>query len=137
MRDNYIMDYEMNNELEEVLADLTVSKIKTDKNKTSVSVNEGQLTVDVFQDDNEIIIQAIIGGVSNDNIDVSIAKDMVTIKGRRQKTEKVRQSDYFHQELYWGSFSRSIILPVDIDVDKARASIKNGLLSIRLPIIKK
>ena len=120
-------------ELEEVLADLTASK----KNIPESSADEGQLTVDVFQGNKEIVIQATIGGVRSEDIDVSIAKDMVTIKGHRQKTEKIKQSDYFHQELYWGSFSRSIILPVDIDVDKSKASIKNGLLSIRLPVLNK
>lgn len=123
----------MDNELDEILADLTASK----KSAPKLSDNEGQLTVDVFQSNKEIVIQATIGGVENNNIDISIAKDMVTIKGHRQKTEKVKQSDYFHQELYWGYFSRSIILPVDIDVDKSKALIKNGLLTIRLPVLGK
>jgi len=121
-------------ELDETLAELTASKNKSDKTKPA---DEGQLTVDVYQSEDEIIIQSTIGGIDGKDMDISIAKDMVTIKGSRTKTEKVKQSDYFHQELYWGSFSRSIILPVDIDVDKAKASIKNGLLTIRLPILKK
>ena len=120
-------------ELDEVLADLTVAK----KSPSKPPVEEGQLTVDVFQSGNEIIVQATVGGVNNDDLDISIANDMVTIKGRRQRIEKVKQSDYFHQELYWGSFSRSIILPKDIDVDKAKASIKNGLLTLRLPVLNK
>jgi len=121
-------------ELDETLAELTASKNKSDKTKPA---DEGQLTVDVYQSEDEIIIQSTIGGIDGKDMDISIAKDMVTIKGSRTKTEKVKQSDYFHQELYWGSFSRSIILPVDIDVDKAKASIKNGLLTIRLPTLKK
>ena len=127
------MDYDKLQELDEVLADLTVAK----KSPSKPPVEEGQLTVDVFQSGNEIIVQATVGGVNNDDLDISIAKDMVTIKGRRQRIEKVKQSDYFHQELYWGSFSRSIILPKDIDVDKAKASIKNGLLTLRLPVLNK
>ncbi|MBI2676365.1 MAG: Hsp20/alpha crystallin family protein [Candidatus Yanofskybacteria bacterium] len=121
-------------ELDETLAELTASKNKSDKTKPA---DEGQLTVDVYQNEDEIIIQSTIGGIDGKDMDISIAKDMVTIKGSRTKTEKIKQSDYFHQELYWGSFSRSIILPVDIDVDKARASIKNGLLTIRLPILRR
>jgi len=127
------MDYDKLQELDEVLADLTVAK----KSPSKPPVEEGQLTVDVFQSGNEIIVQATVGGVNNDDLDISIANDMVTIKGRRQRIEKVKQSDYFHQELYWGSFSRSIILPKDIDVDKAKASIKNGLLTLRLPVLNK
>ncbi|MBI2058007.1 MAG: Hsp20/alpha crystallin family protein [Candidatus Yanofskybacteria bacterium] len=127
------MNQELFTELDEALADLTASKNKTGANKPA---DEGQLTVDVYQNNNEIVIQSTIGGIDGKDIDISIAKDMVTIKGVRAKTEKVKQSDYFHQEVYWGSFSRSVILPVDIDVDKAKASIKNGLLTVRLPILQ-
>lgn len=126
------MDDETLQELDETLAELTAFK----KTKAEPSNEEGQLTVDVFQVGNDIIVQSTIGGVDGKDIDISIAKDMVTVKGHRKKTEQTKNSDYFHQELYWGSFSRSIILPTDIDVDKAKASIKNGLLTIRLPILK-
>ena len=127
------MNHDKLQELDEVLAELAISKKTLNKSPA----DEGQLTVDVFQSGNEVIVQATIGGVDSNDIDISIAKDMVTIKGHRQRVEKVKQSDYFHQELYWGSFSRSIILPEDIDVDKAKASIKNGLLTLRLPVLKK
>ena len=94
---------------------------------------EGQLTVDVFQDEDNIIIQSTVAGVGPDQIDISITNEMVTIRGQRAPEEKVRPSDYFHQELYWGAFSRSIILPVDIDADSAKATMKNGILTIKLP----
>ena len=94
---------------------------------------EGQLTVDVFQDDDHIIIQSTIAGVKSDDIDISITNDMVTVKGHREPEEKVRSSDYYYQELYWGPFSRSIILPAEVDADSAKASIKNGILTIKLP----
>jgi len=105
--------------------------------KESASEQEGQLTVDVFQDEECIIIQSTIAGVGQDDIDISITNDMVTIKGRRIPDTKVRPSDYFYRELYWGPFSRSIILPVDIDADSAKASMKNGLLTIRLPKLER
>ena len=98
---------------------------------------DGHLTVDVFKSGDYIIIQSTIAGTAPDNIDISITKEMVTIRGQRTQEEKVKTSDYYHQELYWGSFSRSIILPVDIDPDKAKASIKNGVLTIKMPIEKK
>lgn len=97
---------------------------------------EGHLTVDVFRNENDIIIQSTIAGTDPNDMDISITKDMVTIKGHRSMEEKIKSSNYYHRELYWGSFSRSIILPVDIDPDKGKASIKNGILTIRLPIIK-
>lgn len=94
---------------------------------------EGQLTVDVFQDDENIIIQSTIAGVSPEDLDVSITNDMVTIRGERRRSHNVDQEDYFYQECYWGTFSRSIILPVEIDADRAEAKIKNGVLTIRIP----
>ncbi len=94
---------------------------------------EGQLTVDVFQDDESIIIQSTIAGVSPDDLDVSITNDMVTIRGERRQQYDIDQQDYFYQECYWGTFSRSIILPVEIDADRAEAKIKNGVLTIRIP----
>lgn len=94
---------------------------------------EGQLTVDVFQDDQAIVIQSTIAGVSPDDLDVSITNDMVTIRGERRRMFDVDAEDYFYQECYWGTFSRSIILPVEIDADRAEAKIKNGILTIRIP----
>jgi HSP20 family protein len=94
---------------------------------------EGQLTVDVFQDDQNIVIQSTIAGVSPDDLDVSITNDMVTIRGERRRQYNVDDEDYFYQECYWGTFSRSIILPVEIDSDRAEAKIKNGVLTIRIP----
>ena len=97
----------------------------------------GHLTVDVFQSGDDIVVQSTIAGTDPNNIDISITKEMVTIHGRRDPEEKTKLPDYYHRELYWGPFSRSIILPADIDPDSAKASMKNGILTIRLPRIEK
>ena len=94
---------------------------------------EGQLTVDVFQNPEEIIIQSTVAGVKPDELDVAITQDMVTIKGKRQRAHEAHDKDFFYKELYWGSFSRSILLPQEVDADAAQATLKNGLLTIRLP----
>ncbi len=99
--------------------------------------SEGQLTIDVYQTPNEIVIKSTIAGVKPEDIDISITNDMITIKGRRQKDEEVKEEDYYYQECYWGPFSRSVILPVDVEVDKTDASMKNGILTIRLPKVEK
>lgn len=98
---------------------------------------EGQLTIDVFQTPSEVVIKSTVAGVDPDNIDISITNDMVTIRGKRIKDEKVEAENYYYQELYWGTFSRSIILPVEVDADRAKAGIKNGILTIKLPKIEK
>lgn len=115
----------------EYKAELTSSK------KEPRAANEGHLTVDVYQTEDEVIVQSTIAGANADDIDISVTTDMVTIKGRREQDEAIKPSDYFHQELYWGPFSRAIILPMDIDADSAKASYKNGVLTIRLPKLEK
>lgn len=102
-----------------------------------VEGEEGQLTIDVFQTPSEIVIKSTVAGVDPDNVDISITNDMVTIRGKRSKDEKVEAENYYYQELYWGTFSRSIILPVEVDADRAKAGIKNGILTIKLPKIEK
>lgn len=97
----------------------------------------GQLPVDVYQSPNEIVIRAFVAGVRADMLDLSITRDMVTISGAREAREEVDSTDYFHKELYWGSFSRTILLPQEIDVDGSSASAKDGLLTLILPKLDK
>ena len=94
---------------------------------------EGQLTIDLYQTADEIILESPIAGVKPEDLDISITAESVTIKGGRQKERKVKDEDYFYQETYWGRFSRSIILPQEVDAEKSEAAIKNGVLTIRLP----
>ncbi len=94
---------------------------------------EGQLSIDVYQDKNNIVIKSTIAGVDPDNIDISFHNDMLTIRGERQQDQTISEDDYFYKECYWGSFSRSIILPLEVQADKIKATIKNGILTIVLP----
>jgi len=94
---------------------------------------DGQLAVDVYQTAKDIVIKSTIAGVRPEDIDIAINNDMVTIKGYRRQDDTVDDDQYFYRECYWGGFSRSIILPVDIIEDRVRASLKNGVLTIVLP----
>lgn len=98
---------------------------------------EGELAMDVYQTPDDIIVQAVIAGVKPEDVDVSITRDAITIKGKRQDSRRIEQEDFFHQELYWGYFSRTVILPQEIDVDSAEATTKNGILTIKLPRLDK
>ncbi|MDP2668241.1 MAG: Hsp20/alpha crystallin family protein [bacterium] len=98
---------------------------------------EAQLTVDVWQTPDEIIIQSIVAGVKPEDLDVSISQDSITLTGKRERAKEVAGSDFFYQELYWGTFSRSVLLPQEIDPDESEATIKNGLVTIRLPKLDK
>lgn len=98
---------------------------------------EGQLVIDVYEVGDEIIIQSAIAGISPENLDISIDKDAVSIKGHREKTFEKRERNYLIEECYWGSFSREVILPTEIDAAKAEASMKNGILTIKAPKIER
>jgi len=98
---------------------------------------EGQLAVDVYQTVDAIIIKALVAGVKPDDLDVAITRDMVTIKGKRESGDTVSDGDFFYQELYWGAFSRTIVLPQEVDVDGAQATEKYGFLTIILPKLDK
>lgn len=98
---------------------------------------EGELTVDVYQTSDDIIIKTIVAGVRPEDLDISITRDMVTVRGSRQESNEVNTGDYFHKELYWGTFSRTILLPQEVDVDASEASEKHGLLTLRLPKMDK
>jgi HSP20 family protein len=123
-----------------------VDKINIDEMLSSDDTNgnwmendneEGQLTVDVYQTADDIIIKAIVAGVKKDDLDISITQDMITIKGSRQDSHKTSKENVFCQELYWGAFSRSVLLPQEIDVNKSEAVLKDGLLTIHLPKLDK
>lgn len=94
---------------------------------------EGQLAVDVYQTPSNVVIKAPIAGVRPDEVDVSIADDVVTIKGERKSDIAVAKENYYYQECYWGTFSRSVVLPVAADTEHAQATFKNGILTIIIP----
>ena len=96
--------------------------------------SEGQLAIDVYQTENELVIQSAVAGVGIEKLDIFLEKDVLTIKGARQKPYEER-GDYFFQECFWGSFSREIILPAEVDPDKVLARMKDGILTIRIPKI--
>lgn len=98
---------------------------------------EGQLTVDVYQDKDTIVVQSAVAGVNPDDLEVNITNESVTIRGRREKLETIEDKDYFYQECFWGKFSRSIILPVEVDPEDSTAVLKNGVLTIKMPKIVK
>ena len=100
---------------------------------TQDDYEEGQLAIDVYQSKDAIIVKSTIAGVKPDDIDISINNDLLTIRGTRKMDEQISTEDYFYQECYWGSFSRSIILPVEVKPDQIEATIENGVLTIFLP----
>lgn len=97
----------------------------------------GELAVDVYQTPEAIVVKALIAGVHPNSVDISLTREMLTISGTRADEREVDEEHYFQRELYWGSFSRTILLPEEVDVDLAEASERHGVLMIRLPKINK
>jgi len=97
----------------------------------------GELAVDVYQTEEEFVVVSTIAGVEPEDLDIEIHNDTVSIRGERRKIEEVPEKDYLYQECFWGPFSRSIVLPEEIDPENAKAVLKNGVLVLRLPKVKK
>lgn len=98
---------------------------------------EGELAVDVYQTADAIVVKALVAGVQPASVDISLTREMLTVSGSRVDEREAEENDYFFRELYWGSFSRTILLPEEVDVDAAEASEKHGVLMIRLPKVNK
>ena len=119
------------------MAEKTDSKDVKKTNPWPSSEEEGELAVDLYEDKDELILQAVIGGVEINELDISITNDMITVRGERKKESKDKIEKVYYNECFWGPFSRSLILPQEINADKAKAIIKNGLLTIHLPKLMK
>ena len=98
---------------------------------------EGELSVDVYQTPTDIVVQTMVAGVRPEDLNISITREMITLKGNRERPTGVNAEDYFQKELYWGNFSRTILLPAEVETEEADATEKQGLLTIRLPKIDK
>ncbi|KKQ27617.1 MAG: Small heat shock protein [Candidatus Magasanikbacteria bacterium GW2011_GWC2_37_14] len=97
---------------------------------------EGQLAVDVAETVNEIVIVSTMAGAEFDKIEVFLHNDLLTIRGARNSPLENNQVGYFHEECFWGKFSRTIILPMEVKGDLAKAEYKNGVLTITVPKLK-
>ena len=94
---------------------------------------EGELRVDVYQKNNNIIVKSTIAGAKAEDLDVNVNNEILTIRGKRELDENVADNEYLHRECYWGGFSRSIILPCEVQKGRIKAIIKRGVLTIILP----
>jgi len=126
INEDQLEEYEDSNEIEETN--------ETNENEwLDDEYEEGQLSIDVYQTPKEIVVKSTIAGVRPEDIDISINNDMLTIRGKREMQENISENNYLFRECYWGSFSRSIILPVEIEAEKIDAALENGVLTVTLP----
>lgn len=96
---------------------------------------EGELAVDVYQTEKEIVVRSAVAGVRAEELDISVDNDVLVVRGKREMPDQEEGSSHFIQECYWGDFSRRIIIPDEIDPSRIDASMKEGILTIRIPRI--
>ncbi len=95
--------------------------------------SDGELVVDVFETKADFVVMATIAGVQIKDLDISVEKDMMVIKGDRKNPHEDPEKKYFYQECYFGPFSRKIVLPENILTEKASAEMDKGLLTVKIP----
>lgn len=113
------------------------SSKKNDNNWIEEESDEAELAVDVYQTPTEIIVQTMVAGVKPDDLELTIARDMITIKGKREESRTIEEDNYFSKELYWGRFSRTISLPQEVEPEEVEATEKHGLLTVKLQKVDK
>jgi len=134
----------------EVLKEKKQKSPQQEKEKIGIGIKkenwfepEGELAIDAYQTKNEIVIQSTIAGVNPEDLDIAIENEILTIRGTRKKpeieehSEENKQKNYFYQECYWGPFSKEIMLSEEIDASNVEATIKQGILTIRMPKIQR
>jgi len=107
--------------------------IETNHEDWMAEESDGQLSIDVYQDDHSIYVLAPIAGVKAGDVDISITEEVVTIRGQRSPGHEMPSEKHFTQECYWGPFSRSYVLPIAVNTEEAKATLKDGLLKIEIP----
>ena len=97
---------------------------------------EGQLAVDVFETDDAVVIQSAIAGITAKDLDIYLNADIVTIRGTRHRDRRLLGASAHLEECFWGTFSRSIVLPAEVNIEQADAELKDGVLTLTLPKLK-
>ncbi len=103
------------------------------KEENDLFGNEGQLACDIYETNDSIIVKSTMAGVDPKNLDIAVSNDVLTVRGFREMEEEINETDFHSREIYWGAFSRSVVLPSAIDQQKVNATLKNGVLTIKLP----
>ena len=124
--------------------DEEVKKVSTGVNKKDKNNNwieeendEAELAIDLYQTPADIIVQTMVAGVKPEDLEISIARDTITVRGKREESRTIDEDNYFSKELYWGKFSRTITLPAEVEPEQVEATERHGLLTIKIKKVDK
>lgn len=134
---NHRVSYGENDEEASAYDTHDMRTLSVDSEEDEYDTADGQLGVDVYETDDAVLIKAMVAGIKKDELEITITREVVTIRGSRYDEDAIDEARYVYQELYWGTFSRSVELPDEIDIDQAQAHEEHGLLTIYLPKIDK
>jgi len=115
--------------------ELPISNLEPNSS-SEVHLEEGILSLDIYKTENEFVILSPVAGASKENIEIIIQGDVLIIKGQRKPPEEINEEAYLRKECYWGPFSRTVVLPKNVDKNGIRAVYENGILMIRIPKLK-
>ena len=102
--------------------------------RLTTAFGEGaDMPVDMYQTDDSVVVKASVPGIKPEEVEVTITGDTLTIKGETRTEEEVKKDNYFRQEISYGAFHRSILLPSSLQTDKAEATFENGILTLTIP----
>jgi HSP20 family protein len=110
---------------------------KGDNNWIEEENSEAELSIDVYQTPTDIVIQTMVAGVKPEDLELSIARDIITIRGEREENRTIDEENYFTKELYWGKFSRTVSLPAEVEPEEVEAVEKHGLVTIKIKKVDK
>lgn len=116
-------------------SNIKINPISPDSSKSDGPIEKeyGQLSLDIFHLDKEIIILAPIAGVKEDDLNIAITDDVLVIRGTRQAKYEIPEENYYTKECFWGNFSRSIVLPLEADTRNISAKFEHNVLEIHIP----
>ncbi len=124
--------------------DYVVKGVKSVGNKKEQENNwieeeneEAELSIDVYQTPTDIILQTMVAGVRPEDLEISVSRDVVTIRGEREESRTIDEENYFTKELYWGKFSRTVSLPAEVEPEEVDATEKHGLLTVKIRKVDK
>jgi HSP20 family protein len=90
-------------------------------------------SVDILEDKGDVVVKAELPGIKKEDIDITLTNDTITISGEKKKEEEVKKKDYYRWECAYGSFSRTFSLPSEVQPNKAKTKMKDGVLEVRIP----
>ena len=97
------------------------------------SLRAEQPAVDMYQTDTDVVVKASLAGMKSEDVDISVTGDVITLKGEHKEEHETSEENYFRKEMRYGSFTRSLPIPVPVNVDKAEAEFQDGVLTVKMP----